>query len=301
MGPALVVLSSWYFVAQVVVSQSYQGHYSLIANQISDLGNTRACPQPPPGSCSPQHDLMNASIILLGIAMLVGSMLILREFHWRPKEERERTAARVGFPCLILAGIGAGLVGLVPENVNSHHLHTVGVALVIGFGQLAILILGLALHQMARWLRIFMLATTPVVVLAGIFIVSNHEFGVGGLLERLAQYPESLWLILFGFYISRDHYRKRALLKAVKQDPPHARPDTTCALERIMFDSARDHLTFVGMLTAFVCGAHSYYQQQCAIARQVSHHVGKLADLGYEVTLTRLPKPGRAGDDTQAT
>ena len=32
----------------------------------------------------------------------------------------------------------------------------------------------------------------------------QHLFGIGGgALERLAQYPESMWLILFGFYISR--------------------------------------------------------------------------------------------------
>jgi hypothetical protein len=28
-------------------------------------------------------------------------------------------------------------------------------------------------------------------------------------MKRLAQYPESVWLILFGFYISRDHYRNK--------------------------------------------------------------------------------------------
>jgi transposase len=44
-----------------------------------------------------------------------------------------------------------------------------------------------------------------------------------------------------------------------------------------------------------------YYDQQRHVARQVSHHVGRLASLGYEVTLTRPPGPGRTGDGTQAT
>ena len=44
-----------------------------------------------------------------------------------------------------------------------------------------------------------------------------------------------------------------------------------------------------------------YYDQQRQTARQVSHHVGKLASLGYEVTLARLPEPGSpADDDTHA-
>jgi transposase len=43
-----------------------------------------------------------------------------------------------------------------------------------------------------------------------------------------------------------------------------------------------------------------YYDQQRHTARQVSHHVGKLASLGYEVTLTRPPQPDGPGEDTQA-
>ena len=35
-----------------------------------------------------------------------------------------------------------------------------------------------------------------------------------------------------------------------------------------------------------------YYDQQRHAARQVSHHVGKLASLGFEVTLARIPEPG---------
>jgi hypothetical protein len=34
-----------------------------------------------------------------------------------------------------------------------------------------------------------------------------------------------------------------------------------------------------------------YYDQQRDTARQVSHHVGKLTSLGYEVTLARIPEP----------
>jgi hypothetical protein len=78
----------------------------------------------------------------------------------------------------------------------------------IGFGQAAILILGLVLRQIPDWLRQFMLVTSLFVLLAGVSIAFKHRFGFGdGALERLAQYPESLWLILFGFYVSRDHFR----------------------------------------------------------------------------------------------
>lgn len=42
-----------------------------------------------------------------------------------------------------------------------------------------------------------------------------------------------------------------------------------------------------------------YYERERATARQVSHHVGKLGALGYDVTLTRRPDPG-PDEDTQA-
>jgi hypothetical membrane protein len=204
MGPAIVVLSSWYFAAQVLVAWVFRPQYSFVSNVISDLGNT-ACSN----ICSPRHVVMNVSIIIFGLAMIVGSVLIFSEFSFSD-ERRERAAAIAGFACMFLGGLGAILVGARPENVNTAHLHTVGTAMVIGFGQLAILILGLVLRQIPDWLREFMLVTSLLVLLAGISIAGKHQFGIGaGALERLAQYPESVWLILFGFYISRDHYRNK--------------------------------------------------------------------------------------------
>jgi hypothetical membrane protein len=151
---------------------------------------------------------MDVSIALLGLAMFFGSILIFTEFSFS-EHLRERRAALGGFLCMALGGLGAILVGIVPENWNWGHLHTVGTAAVIGLGQLAILILGLVLIEIGDWLREFMIVTSLLVLLAGISIAGKHQFGIGGgALERLAQYPESVWLILFGFYISRNHYRR---------------------------------------------------------------------------------------------
>jgi hypothetical membrane protein len=210
MGPAIVVLSSWYFAAQVLVAWVFRPPYSFVSNTISDLGYT-ACKPPNSGICSPLWVVMDASIAILGVAMVVGSVLIFSEFSFSD-EGRERAAAIAGFACLALGGLGAILVGVVPENVNTAHLHTVGTAVVIAFGQLAILILGLVLREIPDWLREFMLVTSLLVLLAGISLAGKHQFGIGaGALERLAQYPESVWLILFGFYISRDHYRENVI------------------------------------------------------------------------------------------
>ena len=134
-----------------------------------------------------------------------------------------------------LGDLGAVLVRIVPENVNTAHLHTVGTALAIGLGQLAIFILGLVLREIPDWLREFMLVTSLIVLLAGISIAFKHQFGIGeGALERLAQYPESVWLILFGFYISRDHYRNGVVgrrFKFSETEPPVQRSTFRQALK----------------------------------------------------------------------
>jgi hypothetical protein len=38
-----------------------------------------------------------------------------------------------------------------------------------------------------------------------------------------------------------------------------------------------------------------YYDRQRDIRRQIAHHVGKLGSLGFEVTLSRIPKPNPTG------
>ena len=158
MGPVIVVLGSWYFAAQVLVAWVFRPDYSFISNTISDLGST-ACFSPQFPFCSPRNGWMNISIILLGLAMIVGSVLIFSEFSFS-NERRERGAAKAGFACLGLGGLGAVLVGLVPENADTADLHIVGTAMAIGLGQLAIVILGLVLRELDDWLREFMLVTT---------------------------------------------------------------------------------------------------------------------------------------------
>jgi hypothetical membrane protein len=210
MGPVIIVLSSWYFAAQVLVAWVFRPEYSFVSNAISDLGNS-ACAPKNSNICSPLYVVMDASIAILGVAMIVGAILIFSEFSFSA-DRRERAAAIAGFGCMALGGAGAILVGSVPENVNTLHLHTVGTVVVIGFGQLAILILGLVLREIDDWLREFMIVTSLFVLLAGISIAGKHQFGIGGgALERLAQYPESVWLILFGFYISRNHHRNKLI------------------------------------------------------------------------------------------
>jgi hypothetical membrane protein len=147
---------------------------------------------------------MNAEFLVLGFVMAAGSWLIFQEFAER--EAEERLAARIGFSCLAVGGVGAALVGRFPEN-TVHAMHIIGAGLAIGVGTAGIFVLGLILElPHGKYLRLSMRGVPPVAVMALILFACRVYLGMGaGTMERLAAYPETAWMIAFGMYISRDH------------------------------------------------------------------------------------------------
>ena len=203
-GPTVFMLSAFYFVAQIVVGWVWTPPYSVIRNSISDLGNTACGRYGGSYVCSPRHTLMNAAFIFLGLVMAVGSLLIYQEFTERKR--REQLTALVGFVCLTLAGFGSILVGLFPENTISV-MHITGAALAVGVGNVGILILALGL-PLPEGLRNFMLFIGIVSTSALILFACHRDFGIGaGGMERIAAYPQTIWLIRFAIYISANRTR----------------------------------------------------------------------------------------------
>src|SRR3569623_678215 len=103
LGPIIWVLSLQYLVVQPVVAAAWSIGYSWRNNLISDLGNTVCGPFGDRFVCSPDHAQMNASFIMLGITMALGSILIYQEF-------RKNRGSRIGFTLMGLAGIGTVFV-----------------------------------------------------------------------------------------------------------------------------------------------------------------------------------------------
>ena len=211
LGYVVWVASSLYFLAQITVAWVWKPPYSAAHNTISDLGNTH-CGQYGGGYvCSPRHALMNAGFIYLGAVMVIGSLLIYQEF--RERRQVERRAALAGFSLMSIGGLGAILVGCFPENTFGA-AHGIGAGLAIGGGNLGIFILGLVL-PLREGMRTSMLLWAALSMTAAVLFALHRNFGIGpGAMERIAQYPESVWLIRFGIYISRNHY-----------SGPHARDD----------------------------------------------------------------------------
>ena len=183
----------------LAVAWVWRPPYSVVSNSISDLGNTACGTYRGAFVCSPRHDLMNAALVLLGAVMIVGSLLIYHEFS--PLRATERWATVLGFGCVAVAGAGTAVVGLFPEN-TVHAVHLVGAALAIGVANVGIIVLGIVL-PLPPSLRRYSLTWGPLSLLALLCFAGHRDLGLGqGGMERLAAYPETIWLISFGVFMT---------------------------------------------------------------------------------------------------
>ncbi|MBW4061021.1 DUF998 domain-containing protein [Candidatus Saccharibacteria bacterium] len=198
LGPLLWILSVQYFVNQIIVARAVTVPFSLTANTISDLGATSCGLQAGRMVCSPLHSLMNSSFIALGITMALGAVLLYHEF-------KATHATGFGFGALAVAGVGTLIVGLSPENVNTG-LHQFGAALPFLLGNLGVAVLGFAL-VLPRGARLFTITSgiVPLVALTLYVLGIYLGLGIGGM-ERVVAYPQTIWLIWFGWYMSKNRY-----------------------------------------------------------------------------------------------
>ena len=207
LGPAVWMLTVEYLVTQVIVASVWHNPgYSWRLNTISDLGNTVCGLYSGRFVCSPLHVFMNTSFVALGLLMASGSLLIYQEF-------RENWVTLLGFILMGVAGLGTVAVGLAPENVN-RVAHFTGALMPLLLGNVSMIVLSLALVRVPRWMRLYTFLSGAIAVVALVFFILHAygPFGIGGM-ERLAAYPQTVWLILFGWYMTHNHIRR---LKALR-------------------------------------------------------------------------------------
>ncbi len=183
-GAALIAFGTLQFTAAMIVVQLRFPGYSDLANYISDLGNS---------SISPWFPVFNISIIVLGICAFVGILLAWPAF---PKGGTRP----VGLSLLLLAGVGAILVGLFPENVNLP-VHEIASLLVFAPGGVALVVLAAGMRPRSGWERLGLpsavLGLVTLVALA--YYVPTQQSGTTwypGLVERLIVAPILIWAIL---------------------------------------------------------------------------------------------------------
>jgi hypothetical membrane protein len=198
-GPTFWIASLQYYIVQIIVAVAWSTSYSLRLNTISDLGNTVCGLYGSRYVCSPLHGLMNLSFFILGVTMILGSILIYQEF-------KETQGSAAGFTAMAIAGFGTILVAFFPENTNST-LHLLGASFPFLIGNAGIVILGFAL-ELPKTLKIYTILS-GIVSLIALVLFSYHFYlglGIGGM-ERIVGYPQTMWLIVFGIYISSNHFR----------------------------------------------------------------------------------------------
>ncbi|MDQ2814122.1 MAG: DUF998 domain-containing protein [Actinomycetota bacterium] len=182
-----------YFAVQLVVALRWPRPYNISRDTISDLGNSACGTWNGRYVCSPWHDLMNGSFIVLGITMLLGSVLIFRRYG-------KGRLATAGFTAMGLSGLGVVMVGIFPEN-SIPALHGLGSALPFTLGNAALIALAISL-AMPLLLRLYVSLCGVAALLALAAYASGHYLGLGeGGMERVVAYPQTICLAVIGCYL----------------------------------------------------------------------------------------------------
>ena len=195
-GPVL------FLIAQLVAQSAWRTPYSWMASPLSDLGAVH-CQRAGSGYplpryvCSPLHQVMNVSLVALGVLLAAGVLLTAR--CWG-----SGAASRGARALLIAAAAGSALVGLVPEDVYLP-AHLLGAILGIGAGNCGFILAGL-IRQASPLARLRPL-TLPLSILAMaatvlLFTGNTPAAGFGGM-QRLADYPLRCWMVIAGIYLLR--------------------------------------------------------------------------------------------------
>jgi hypothetical membrane protein len=190
-GPLLWLSSIQYFVVQVVVASAWRPSYSWRLNAISDLGATRCGEFDGRFICSPRNELMNISLVVLGVAMIAGAWLLHRGLQ----------GARVGLGLMAVAGTGVIVVGLVPLD-TTYWAHIAGADVALLVGNSALIVVGCTLHWQ-KWFNWYSIASGVIALVAlALFLTHNRFFlGLGGM-ERIAAYPQTIWLLVVSVWLS---------------------------------------------------------------------------------------------------
>ncbi|MBM7554509.1 DUF998 domain-containing protein [Thalassobacillus pellis] len=196
-GSVCWILTALFFVGQVVTQAAVTTPYSLLTNQISDLGVTTCEPitvlDYHTTVCSPLHGVMNATFIIFGLLSMVGAIALR---HVWPK----RRLRVVGTTFIMIGSVGAIVAGFFPQN-EQPVLHILGAIAGMVLTNLGVFLIGCAVWKYHRGMGSFSLVCSGIGL--GSFFFNAPTSEIGGLLERLAGYPMVLWMIVTGFFLVR--------------------------------------------------------------------------------------------------
>ncbi|WP_063492907.1 DUF998 domain-containing protein [Saccharolobus solfataricus] len=164
----LILVGVSQFLLFFTVSEILYPNYSVKYNYISDLG------------VGGTAIIFNTSIVIMGILVIISSLLL-----------------RVNYsPLVFLVGLGAALVGIFPENTGFPHL--IAALITFLFGGIGAIFTSIRRNYFWTILGLITLASLV------LYILKDYgPLGPGGM-ERIIVYPEIIWGISFGTYLTRQ-------------------------------------------------------------------------------------------------
>ncbi|MGA9870580.1 MAG: DUF998 domain-containing protein [Rhodococcus sp. (in: high G+C Gram-positive bacteria)] len=199
--------------------------YSFARDSISSLGVT-SCDA---ASCSPMHDVMNTTFVVLGALTLVGAVFLHRHI-------RSGRSKKVILSLAVVIAVSTAATGLFPAN-DGTIIHWV--AVLPGFLARHVVLALIAWHLwnerrlVALWSA---LCAVVGVVGAVLMLAQTLHFGLG---ERLALYPMPAWMAVtgaavllalarrtvlsrfdFGWMLAPMHYTRAVFGRTAKLDEP---------------------------------------------------------------------------------
>lgn len=207
------IASALQLFVQVTVANTWPDGYSIAHNTISDLGVTTCGPYDAAGIqsrmvCSPQYELFNASLIVMGTLLVVGSVLLWDAWP------RRRTG-NAGLVLVVLGGLGVAGVGLTPSDLLPA-LHGPAAFLQAAFQWFAMLVFAFAVPVSAgpSWKAARMVSLALFVISISGFALfllgSNGVVVLGiewGIAERSAFDTLTLWSAVLGALLLRAFHR----------------------------------------------------------------------------------------------
>ncbi|MET8349518.1 MULTISPECIES: DUF998 domain-containing protein [unclassified Micromonospora] len=173
--------------------------YSWATHNISDLGNVHCGiwdSSRPRYVCSPWHPLMNTATLATAVLLAAGLLLTGRILG-------RGGVVRSAQTLLLLATGGYALAAVYPADVDENR-HVLGAVLIMGVGNLGLLLAGLApgTTMLGRWRRLTLTAGLTALVGTVLFFAQQGlGIGVGGM-ERVAVLPFPLWACCLGVLLA---------------------------------------------------------------------------------------------------
>ncbi len=168
-------IGTFQFILAMIIAEARYVGYSIRNNYISDLGVGATAP------------IFNTSIIIFGILIILASFLIYKGLNFR-----------LFSILMFIAGLGAALVGVFPEN-SPYHIHTIVSFITFFFGSLAVI----SSFKVQKSIMSYVSVIIGLISLTSLILYAlGITLGIGfGGMERMIAYPILLWTLYFSGYL----------------------------------------------------------------------------------------------------